>query len=91
MDTVSQPKRLKQTLRLAVRLGFRMPCDEHGKRSIFERREFRKQMVKLIDETDAVAAQRCAARIVEHPGRNAVERNIAPSRLFEQTGCVQQR
>ncbi len=57
---------------------------------VFKRREFRQQMVELVDEADVVAADRGAFVVGEPPARPARQDDVAGIRLLEQAGGVQQ-
>ncbi len=58
---------------------------------IFERGEFRQQVMKLIDETDLDAPDPGALNIGERRRRHSVDIDFAGARMFEETGNVEQR
>ena len=63
-----------------------MAGDHLRQHDIFERREFRQQMMKLVDEPDLAAPQRRAGLVSHADGRHAGDIDLAAVRPLKQPG-----
>ena len=74
-----------------ARLRLSEAADQLRHHDVFQRREFRKQVVELVDEADLAAAN-TRALVVGKPGAGmAVDEDLAGIGLLEKTGNVEQR
>ena len=80
----------QELARARPRLRLREPADELRHDHVLERREFRQQVVELVDEADLLATQAGAADIVHGRGRRAVDEDLAAVRLLEQAGDMEE-
>src|SRR6478672_12322268 len=64
--------------------------DHLRQQHVFERREFRQQMMRLIDKSDFIAPNARPLMVGENGGRAAFDINIAMIWMLEQTSNMQQ-
>ena len=86
-----KPEPSSSSVRPLGGLRARRAGDHLRHRDVLERREFRQQMVVLVDEAHAVAAERRARVVVERGAVLAADPDLAAVGLLEQAGDVQQR
>jgi len=73
---------------LRLRLPERLVVEQPRQRHVLPRRHRRDQVEELKDESDATAAELGGLRIAETGERDAVDDNLARSRLVERTENV---
>ena len=84
-------ERVEELARALLGFGSRQAKDELRQHDVLERREFRQEMVELIDEADLRAAHAGALAVAELDAIDAVDHHGAAIGAFEQSGDVQQR
>jgi len=82
---------VEQLRRFAARAAARDAGDHLRQHDVFERREFRQQMMELVDETDLRAAQQGAALVRQIAAILAADQHSAPIGALEQSCDMQQR
>ena len=85
------PSEFEELARALLGLGSRQAKDELRQHDVLERREFRQEMVELIDEADLRAAHAGALAVAELDAIDAVDHHGAAVGAFEQTCDVEQR
>ena len=88
---VTEPDALQHRLRLPFRLGRRHATDGQRHRDVLERREFRQQMMKLIDEAERAVAHLAAFRFGQRRERRAFDEYFASRWRVESAQQMQQR
>ena len=83
---------------IGQQLGRPLPClpsrqatDHLGEHHVFQRGEFRQQVVRLVDETDLLAADARAFVVGQHRSTAAIDIDLAVVGVLEQAGDVQKR
>src|SRR6188508_2325951 len=84
-------KRVEELARAPLGLGSGKAKDELRQHDVLERREFRQEMVELVDEADLRAAHAGALTVAELHAIDAVDHHGAAIRTFEQSCDVEQR
>ena len=84
-----------QVLQDLARVGFRIFLrgaeDELGQHHVFERTEFRQQVMKLVDEAELGATKQCSLSIRYQDAILAVQKDFAVVRPVQQSEDVEQR
>src|SRR5215212_755142 len=91
LEPLAETQEGEDLRRARLRLGFRQAADELRHDDVLERREFRQEMVELVDEAELLAPQRGAPGVAHAGGRAAADEDLAPVRLLEQPRHMQQR
>ena len=91
LSRAREAEEAEQLARPRRRFGALQAGDHLRQDDVLQRREFRQQVMELIDEADLRPAQRRAALLVHRRGRMAADMDLAGVLPFEQAGDVQQR
>ena len=90
-ETVTESKTTQELLRPLLRLWLLFACDHLRDRNIFQRRKLPQQMVKLVDESDCISAQRGTFAVTHFHSGTAKHIHLSSIWSFEQTSKMQQR
>jgi hypothetical protein len=91
LEPLAQAEIAQQFGGTLARLLLREAADHLRQHHVLDRREFRQQVVKLIDEADLGAADARALGIRQRRGGGTVDIDFAAVGMFEQAGDVQER
>ena len=91
IEPLCQPQILEQLDGPGLGFRARETADHLRQQHIFQRRELRQQMVRLVDEADLVAANSGPLMIGQDGGRTALDIDVPMVGMLEQAGDMQQR